>query len=93
MLQELFKIIEQRKNDQPEGSYTCQLMNAGEDQILRKISEETFEVILAAKSEGNQRLVEESADLIYHLWVLLSCKGVDLSQVEAELAERHRGNP
>ncbi len=90
MLQELFKIIEGRKRDQPEGSYTCQLMADGEDRILRKINEETFEVILAAKSEGDQRLIEESADLIYHLWVLLSYKGLDLSQVEEELAKRHR---
>jgi phosphoribosyl-ATP pyrophosphohydrolase len=90
MLQELFKIIEGRKHDQPEGSYTCQLMADGEDRILRKINEETFEVILAAKSEGDQRLIEESADLIYHLWVLLSYKGLDLSQVEEELAKRHR---
>ena len=90
MLQELFKIIEGRKRDQPEGSYTCQLMADGEDRILRKINEETFEVILAAKSEGDQRLIEELADLIYHLWVLLSYKGLDLSQVEEELAKRHR---
>ncbi len=92
MLQELFNIIEKRKHDHPEGSYTCQLMDAGEDRILRKINEETFEVVLAAKSEGNQRLVEESADLIYHLWVLLSYKNIDLSQVEAELEKRHQGD-
>lgn len=93
MLRELFNIIEQRKRDRPDGSYTVQLMDTGEDRILRKVNEETFEVILAAKSESDQRLIEESADLIYHLWVLLSFKDIHLDQVEAELAKRHRGDP
>ena len=92
MLEELFEIIEKRKRDRPEGSYTSQLMEAGEDRILRKVNEEAFEVVLAAKSESDQRLVEESADLIYHLWVLLSFRGLDLALVEEELAKRHRGD-
>jgi phosphoribosyl-ATP pyrophosphohydrolase len=90
MLDELFEIIEDRKNKQPSGSYTAQLMAAGENKILRKIGEETLEVIFAAKDEGAQRLVEESADLIYHLWVLLSYQGLQLDQVKAELAARHK---
>jgi phosphoribosyl-ATP pyrophosphohydrolase len=90
MLDELFQIIEDRKKQQPSGSYTAQLMAAGENKILRKIGEETLEVIFAAKDEGDQRLVEESADLIYHLWVLLSYKGLHLDQVKEELASRHK---
>ena len=90
MLYELFRIIEDRKKEQPEGSYTVKLMNAGVNQILRKIGEETLEVIFAAKDEGDQRLVEESADLIYHLWVLLSYQGIRLDQVKEELAARHK---
>lgn len=90
MLDELFQIIEDRKNEQPSGSYTVQLMAAGENKILRKIGEETLEVIFAAKDEGDQRLVEESADLIYHLWVLLSYQGLHLDQVKAELVARHK---
>jgi phosphoribosyl-ATP pyrophosphohydrolase len=90
MLDELFQIIEDRKKQQPSGSYTYQLMAAGENKILRKIGEETLEVIFAAKDEGDQRLVEESADLIYHLWVLLSYKGLNLDQVKEELASRHK---
>ena len=90
MLDELFQIIEDRKKEQPEGSYTVKLMTAGVNQILRKIGEETLEVIFAAKDEGDQRLVEESADLIYHLWVLLSYQGIGLDQVKAELAARHK---
>ncbi|HEY9122650.1 MAG TPA: phosphoribosyl-ATP diphosphatase [Brevefilum sp.] len=90
MFDELFQIIEDRKQDKPTGSYTARLMDAGENLILRKIGEETLEVIFAAKDEGQQRLVEESADLIYHLWVLLSYKGVSLEQVKNELASRHK---
>lgn len=90
MLDELFAIIESRKMKLPEGSYTRQLMEAGEDRILRKIGEEALEVIFAAKGEGSQRLIEESADLIYHLLVLLSYKDLTLDQVKAELAARHQ---
>ena len=90
MLDELFEIIEDRKNKQPSESYTAQLMAAGENKILRKISEETLEVVFAVKEEGDHRLVEESADLIYHLWVLLSYQGIQLDQVKAELAARHK---
>lgn len=90
MLDELFQIIEDRKKQQPSGSYTAQLMASGENKILRKIGEETLEVVFAAKDEGDQRLVEESADLIYHLWVLLSYKGIQLDQVKAELSSRHK---
>lgn len=90
MLDELFYIIEERKTLKPEGSYTAQLMNKGENEILRKIGEETLEVIFAAKDEGQQRLIEESADIIYHLFVLLSYKGISLDQVKNELTLRHK---
>jgi len=90
MFDELFQIIEDRKREKPASSYTVHLMDSGENLILRKIGEETLEVLFAAKDEGQQRLIEESADLIYHLWVLLSFKGVTLDQVKSELALRHR---
>ena len=91
MFDELFQIIEERKREKPEGSYTAQLMASGENLILRKIGEETLEVLFASKDEGQQRLIEESADLIYHLWVLISYKGISLAQVKDELALRHKG--
>ena len=91
MLDELFEIIEERKKDLPSGSYTARLMNAGENAILRKIGEESLEIIFASKDEGQQRLIEESADLLYHLWVLLSYKGITLDQVNEELKNRHKG--
>ena len=90
MFDELFQIIEDRKKEKPSDSYTAHLMNAGENLILRKIGEETFEVVFAAKDEGPQRLIEEAADLIYHLWVLLSYKGISLEQVKGELGLRHK---
>ena len=91
MFDELFQIIEDRKMEKPFGSYTAHLMDSGENLILRKIGEEALEVLFASKDEGQERLIEESADLIYHLWVLLSYKGVSLQQVKDELTLRHKG--
>lgn len=94
-LHDLFKVIEHRKNNPPSGSYTAQLFSAGEEKIGKKIVEETVEVLLAARSEGDQRLVEESADLVYHLFVLLAHRGLTLSDIEMELQLRHQptGHP
>ncbi len=89
MLDELFQIIEDRKANPVEGSYTNRLLDAGEDEILKKIGEEAVEVILAAKAQGNQRLVEEFADLVYHSLVLLAAKGLSLSDIQGELRSRH----
>lgn len=90
MLTRLFSIIEERKAHPRPGSYTNELMASGEDAILRKIGEESVEVFLAAKSQGDQRLIEETADLFYHILVLLSLRGLSLQQVEDELARRHQ---
>jgi phosphoribosyl-ATP pyrophosphohydrolase len=89
MLQQLFEIIEQRKTSPTPGSYTAQLLASGEDAILKKVGEEAMEVILAAKGQGDQRLVEETADLFYHTLVLLASRGLSLADVETELARRH----
>ncbi|MCI0397567.1 MAG: phosphoribosyl-ATP diphosphatase [Chloroflexi bacterium] len=90
MLQELFAIIEARKVEAVAGSYTAELLAGGEDVILKKVGEEAMEVILAAKGQGNQRLVEETADLFYHVLVLLAQRGLSLADVEEELRRRHR---
>ncbi len=90
MLEDLFGTIQDRKAAMPPGSYTASLLSAGQDEILKKVGEEAMEVILAAKGQGPQRLVEEVADLFYHLLVLLAAEGLDLAQVEAELARRHQ---
>ena len=92
MLRQLFTIIETRKANMPENSYTASLLAAGEGEILKKIEEESMEVILAAKNEGEQRLLEEIADLFYHTLVLLAARGLSLEDVEAELRRRHRAD-
>jgi len=90
MLDELFKIIGERKINPKAGSYTSGLLEAGEDEILKKIGEEAVEVVLAAKNQGDTRLVEEIADLYYHTLVLLASRDLSLTDVEEELKRRHR---
>jgi len=89
MLSELTEIITTRYQERPVGSYTTSLFEKGEDEILKKIGEESFEVLLAAKSQGDERLIEETADLIYHLMVLLASRELTLQDVEEELRRRH----
>ena len=89
MLNDLFDIILDRKNNPRPDSYTNKLLDSNEDVILQKVGEESVEVILAAKGQGNQRLVEEVSDLFYHTLVLLVRQGVSLAEVEAELRRRH----
>lgn len=92
-LDELFEIIEDRKNHPQPGSYTQQLMQKGEDSILQKVGEEAVEVLLAAKGQGDQRVIEEVSDLFYHTLVLLSSRGQSLQDVQAELQQRHARSP
>ena len=90
MLNELFTIIEDRKANPKSDSYTAKLLADGEDKILQKVGEEAVELIIAAKGQGGQRLVEETADLFYHTLVLLAAKNLTLADVETELRKRHR---
>lgn len=89
MLNELFEIIEDRKANPSEKSYTASLFTEGEDRICQKVGEEAVEVIIAAKGQGDQRIIEEVSDLFYHTLVLLSAKGLTLGDVEDELRKRH----
>ena len=84
----LWATIQQRQQQRPAGSYTVQLLEAGENEILKKIGEEAVEVIIAAKGEGDDRVLYEMADLIYHAMVLLAARGLAWADVEAELARR-----
>jgi phosphoribosyl-ATP pyrophosphohydrolase len=88
IIDQLFATIQSRQAEMPEGSYTAFLFEKGENEILKKIGEEAIEIIIAAKGEGNDRVLYESADLIYHLLVLLAAKDLNWTQLEAELAKR-----
>lgn len=88
-LAKLFKLIEKRKQEMPDGSYTASLFKGGQEAILAKVEEESAEVLQAARSEGKQRLIEESCDLLYHMFVLLVAEGVDISDLEEEIGKRH----
>ena len=90
MINELYATILSRKTADPASSYTARLFAAGEDEIVKKVGEEAIEVILAAKGQGNARLIEETADLTYHLLVLLAARGLSPADVEAELARRKK---
>jgi phosphoribosyl-ATP pyrophosphohydrolase len=90
ILSELFDVIESRKAELPEDSYTASLFTheKGENAVLEKLGEETTELILAAKDDDEAELVHEAADIVYHLLVLLSMKDVELAELRAELRER-----
>ena len=88
-LPELFALVQDRKEHPVKGSYTCSLLEAGEDRILRKVGEEAIEVIIATKGEGRVRVVSEVADLLYHLLVLLVEQEIPLAEIEFELSRRH----
>ena len=85
-------IIVERKNLPSEGSYTSELFAAGRQRIAQKVGEEAVEVILAAASGNREATVNETADLLYHLLVLLTEQGIRLSDVTDTLRQRHAGN-
>ena len=88
-IQWLFDIIEDRKKNPSEGSYTSSLFAEGLPRIAQKVGEEGTEVVVAALSQEDQRLIEEVADLTYHTLVLLSARGLSPELVLAELKRRH----
>ena len=88
VLDELYSVIEDRMQTRPDGSYTSYLFNSGLDKILRKIAEEAGEVIIAAKNDSSERIAAESADLLYHLLVLLCYRRISLADVRDELISR-----
>ena len=88
VLPHLEAVIRDRKANPQPGSYTCQLLDAGLPHILKKVGEEAIEILIAAQSEGDERLISELADLIYHALVLLAARDLAWSDVEAELVRR-----
>lgn len=86
----LYDLILSRKQEMPEGSYTTYLFEEGIDKILKKIGEESAEVIIASKNESDQELVYETADLVYHMLVLMVERGIKPDQIREELKKRHK---
>ena len=92
LLQDLYELIQARKEQRPEGSYTTYLFNSGLDKILKKVGEESAETIIAAKNAVNDEtrklLAGEISDLLYHLLVLMVERKVGLSDIQTELNHR-----
>ncbi|MDM8526760.1 phosphoribosyl-ATP diphosphatase [Anaerolineales bacterium HSG24] len=85
----LAQLIADRQKNPKEGSYTNQLL-ADSTKSAQKVGEEATEVVIAALTQSDERLIDESADLIYHLLVLLRTRNLDWTEVVARLEERHR---
>jgi phosphoribosyl-ATP pyrophosphohydrolase len=90
VLDELFAVIERRRDALPEGSYTASLFTheKGQNRVLEKLGEETTELVLAAKDDDAEEIAEEAADLVYHLLVVLAMKDMDLTDLRAALRKR-----
>lgn len=88
MLEELSRVVADRAGAAPEESYTARLLAGGPGRVLKKIGEEATEVVLAARAESDDRLAEESADLLYHLLVALHQRRLPLARVMDELRRR-----
>jgi phosphoribosyl-ATP pyrophosphohydrolase/phosphoribosyl-AMP cyclohydrolase len=89
-LAKLEGVIAQRATQKPEDSYTARLLGKGISKVAQKVGEEGVETALAGAGESEQKLIEESADLLFHLLVLLRARGLKLSQVVSQLESRHR---
>lgn len=86
----LQKVIDQRKTEMPEGSYTTMLFEKGINKIAQKVGEEAVELIIESKDNNNDLFLNEAADLVYHLLVLLSAKGFKIEDIVKVLAARHK---
>ena len=88
MLTRLAAAVARRADERPEGSYTAKLLDRGVAKLSQKVGEEAVEVVVAANAEGDDRLASETADLLYHLVVLLQARGLPLDRVWRELENR-----
>lgn len=90
ILDELFAVIEDRKRTLPDESYTASLLTdeTGENAVLEKLGEEVTELLIAAKDDDRDAIAHESADIVYHLLVLLAMKDMTLADLRAELRDR-----
>src|SRR2546425_11747009 len=88
VLNDLYALVDSRRRNRPEGSYTTYLFDQGLDKILKKVGEEASETIIAAKNDDRGVLVKEASDLLYHLIVLIVERGLTLEQIRGELVSR-----
>ncbi len=90
ILEEVFDVIKDRKENPREDSYVSSLLDQGDSKILEKIKEESYELIQAVEKEGDSEIVHESADVIFHIMVLLSSEDIEFEEVMEELRRRRR---
>lgn len=90
VLNELYEVILSRIKEGPEGSYTAYLASKGKEYVARKVGEEALEVIIASLTASKQEVINEVADLIYHLMVLMALNNVTLDEVLYELRRRRK---
>lgn len=88
-LEKLYELLKSRRDTMPEGSYTTYLFEKGRDKILKKVGEESSEVIIAAKGDEREETIYELADLVYHAMVLMVEMGISVEEVKNELKSRH----
>lgn len=89
-LEELYKIIKKRRIEKPDGSYVATLVGTGLDRVIQKVGEEAVEVMIAAKNSVNNILISETADLLFHLVILLEMKGIDIKDIDVKLDSRRK---
>ena len=89
-IRKLQRVIERRKIERPQGSYTVELFDKGVNKIAQKVGEEAVETVIEAIDGNDERLIYEASDLIYHLLVLLAHKNMNISDLEKELYKRHK---
>lgn len=89
-IDDLYKLIGERKKNLPGTSYTASLFKEGEDRMIQKVGEEAVEVVVAAKGKSKLRVVEEFADLLFHSLILLSYLGIKPKEILEELERRHK---
>ena len=88
-IQKLQEIIEDRKSNPADDSYTASLFNQGLDRVLQKVGEESVEYILASKNPDKSKIISEASDLMYHFLVSLTANDLSLSDINQELSKRH----
>lgn len=90
VIQQLYKIIEERKGNPIQGSYTSYLFEEGLDKILKKIGEESAEVIISSKNNDSKEMISEISDLFYHTLVLMVLQGIKVEDIATELETRRK---